>query len=557
MANSFKQTVATSLALAGTPLVLFVSSSNALYLRNQDDLQHTISVLRPFLGLFVAALGVGAVLFAAATRGRLRALWWIYLVIGPAFMLFATFHRKTAALEHPTVVALLIGLTCAIGVLLARRFEPRQAVRPAAIVSAFLVAGELFLFVTRYEPQAALGPSSATAGETRAAVPRPNIYHVILDEFQTDMFLAALTPATERTLAGFVFFPNNSTVYGRTGMALPSIFSGRSYDYESTQIEYQQAAFNSNRSMLQALKQAGYRRDAYIHKVFTFPLALFDSTTYHKDNGQQPAPRDYAQVFRNLWFYANTPEFVARRVVQQEQLEQIQSQNLLPSAAPIMSRESFARVLQLDQRAAARGRYTFVHLVLPHFPNVLRSDCSYSNSEEAKTSAIEQTRCATQLIVDLVATLKRLGRFEESLLIIHGDHGSRYRAAGSELVSVESKGHYSIEWSWARSRALLLVKPAGRGDQTPFLVSAAETQLTDIYPTVLRTIGAPLPARLEGVPLVDPVPAELRRPTRYYHFYDKKGKNEWTDTLARFIIAGGAITFDRNIRLERNPPNES
>lgn len=556
MPRALRQHAVTLLALTGTPLLLFVSSSNTLYLRNQDDLQHTVGVLRPFLGLFLALLAIGAALFAAAARGRLRVLWWMYLAFGPAFALFASFHRQATALDHPAAVAVLLGLTVTVSALLTRRFEPRQAVRPVALASAFLIVGELFVFVTRYQPQAAVAPRPAAAAESHAAARRPNIYHVILDEYQTDMFQLTLTPEIERALAGFVFFPRNTAVYGRTGMSLPSIFSGRAYDYQTPQIEYQKAAFGSEASLLHWLKQGGYARAGYIHDVFTFPLPLFDATTFHKDNLGRAVEINYGETFWNLWFYANTPSFVARRFAQKDQLDQLATQNLLSSAAPIMSYHSFERILQREADLPAWGRYTFVHLVLPHFPNVLRSDCSYVTGKDETTGPLEQAGCATQLILALVAELKRLDRFESSLIIAHSDHGSRYVVIDGALVATESKGLYSTEWSWARSRALLLIKPAGRTAFEPLVVSPAETELTDLFPTIMRSVGLEPPPGLTGVALVEPVPLALAR-RRYYHFYDKKGPNEWTDQLARFVIEDGQIRFDANIPLPHNTPERS
>ena len=48
---------------------------------------------------------------------------------------------------------------------------------------------------------------------------------------------------------------------------------------------------------------------------------------------------------------------------------------------------------------------------------------------------------------------------------------------------------------------------------------------------------------------------ELERP-RYYHFYEKKGRHEWTDEMTRFRIDGNRITNEGVIRLRDNPRPE-
>ena len=54
--RSIKKLPVAAASLVATPLLLFLSTSNLLYLDNQDELGHQLGVLLPFLGLFLVTL---------------------------------------------------------------------------------------------------------------------------------------------------------------------------------------------------------------------------------------------------------------------------------------------------------------------------------------------------------------------------------------------------------------------------------------------------------------------------------------------------------------------
>ncbi len=41
---------------------------------------------------------------------------------------------------------------------------------------------------------------------------------------------------------------------------------------------------------------------------------------------------------------------------------------------------------------------------------------------------------------------------------------------------------------------------------------------------------------------------------RYYHFFEKKGRNEWTDEMTRYRIEDGQLFLEGKIKLKNNPP---
>ena len=61
-------------------------------------------------------------------------------------------------------------------------------------------------------------------------------------------------------------------------------------------------------------------------------------------------------------------------------------------------------------------------------------------------------------------------------------------------------------------------------------------------------------ADFDGVDLFDP--PDLSERVRYYHFFEKKGRNGWTDEMLRYRVTDEGMTERRMIPLKRNPKPE-
>ena len=198
----------------------------------------------------------------------------------------------------------------------------------------------------------------------------------------------SLDPEIRKKLGGFVIFPEAVTVFRRTEMSFATIFSGKNYDIKSPPLGYQKAAFNTEDSFLFWLKKkAGYRTSAVMHPVFNFKSKGFDSVAFHKEVLQL----DYAAVnlvFRKLSFFSNYPALVAEKIIGRDDFEQMNNQNLLPVFAPVESYQSAVNIMAEEKYLPSNNKYLFVHLLLPHFPYVLRADCRLKRKKrEPKTIA--------------------------------------------------------------------------------------------------------------------------------------------------------------------------
>jgi hypothetical protein len=91
-----------------------------------------------------------------------------------------------------------------------------------------------------------------------------------------------------------------------------------------------------------------------------------------------------------------------------------------------------------DLREAQPGEAYFAHILLPHFPYATRPDCSLKGKsewlsrgsygatlEERQRAYFDQLGCVTTKVGEALAAVASSPAWERSVVVIHGDHGSR------------------------------------------------------------------------------------------------------------------------------------
>lgn len=505
-----------SLAVVPTALLLFLSSSLSLYVRNQEELHHQIAVLEPFVGSFAVTWLLGAALLLLSSRAPFRHLAWAYLLFAPfllAFRFLSSMAESGATLRalvagffvaSETGLLLWVGSFFLATFLAARRAAPAAIARPMAIFGVLLLLGETtsFLLGTKppgpsrgYAPRAEIESASAPGG-------RPNVYHVVLDALTTDAFELERSPEVDRGLSGFVYFREHQAVYHGTLMSLGSMFASRRYAYDRDREQFVNESFGAL-SFVSTLRASGFRTVAIAPPSDPLEAGPFDDVVRHADNFERDVTTNTA-AFVHLWTVASTPAPVLERLLRSDWLDEATRSELrltmqgraLTDSSPLASRDSFRELARKEERDAASGHYTFVHLLLPHAPYVLRSDCSYQGQDRASDPRA-QTRCAFALLEEYLDRLVALKRFDDALIVVHGDHGEPFKRRGDGLVPTRSRTLHTP----------LLVKPPGRTRGRPLVECDFEASLLDVAPTILDFLKTPPERALEGMSLRDRIAA--------------------------------------------------
>jgi len=217
---------------------------------------------------------------------------------------------------------------------------------------------------------------------------------------------------------------------------------------------------------------------------------------------------------------------------------------------PYCSVQSFNHMLQDEKNRPGKGQYTYLHSVLPHPPFVYDREGNYSlNYSRSNLYAYyEHVQFAFKMIEDFIQELKRLNRYHDATIIIHSDTGRGeygfYKKSDQGLYGTLKKDQNFIggkriteffnkednlpvqltssfkDHRLGRLRSIFMIKPLG--DTEPFNYSEKQTQLIDVYPTLLDTLSL-LPQKneeIDGVSVYKASP-QVQRDALWYWFPQK------------------------------------
>jgi hypothetical protein len=142
--------------------------------------------------------------------------------------------------------------------------------------------------------------------------------------------------------------------------------------------------------------------------------------------------------------------------------------------------------------------YNYIHLAGAHSPLQFNQECEYVGTQPVTAeNQRRQVTCALRQVERLIATLKRLGVYDQTLIVFHGDHGT------PGLPAAMASAAAGAEFLIGSASALLMIKPMhARG---PLRASDAQASLGDVPATIADALGlgTPFPGqsvlRLDGV----------------------------------------------------------
>jgi hypothetical protein len=391
----------------------------------------------------------------------------------------------------------------------------RNISRIAAFASlAFLgaqAAGAVFSFA-----------NTAAAAQPHWVEPPPDIYrfssarnviHIVLDEFQSDVFNDIFEEdraRLDRELSGFQYFREHAGSFPTTTFSMPAMLAGREYRNEQPAPDFVREAFKQS-SVFSTLAQAGYDIDA----ASIVPIDSFE---------QWMGP-DSAPNWKGVRFQIRKP-YVSRadyREVSARQLLELSQFRHVPHAAKtyaVAHPDAFYRPTWVDRTespAQARrheasnsaafleqfiglmnvGRdrpvYKLLHVGVPHRPIVVDRECRFIGlTEMSRQSYSEQSRCAIKLVAALLDRARGLGIYDSSLIIVSSDHGTdlepkAFRGKSESLALVPGPSTVRLPAIASTAKAVMLIKLPNRTG--PIIVSGAPTSHVDLPPTILDVLG--------------------------------------------------------------------
>ena len=177
-----------------------------------------------------------------------------------------------------------------------------------------------------------------------------------------------------------------------------------------------------------------------------------------------------------------------------------------PYVAPL----SYAKMTQDEHQRNDAGEFILSQVILPHGPEVMDENCVYHPPKKIKGQLEKkyyaQVHCALKLVTDFMTTLKELDRYDNSLIIIMGDHGAGISGLVDEDIKRKTHGGpVNAKYSGMnqvnmlkRISALLMIKPPFYSPPDKFKISNKDSQLIDLFPTVFNALNWPITGAYDG-----------------------------------------------------------
>jgi hypothetical protein len=303
---------------------------------------------------------------------------WLYLLAGPILLAYSHFHHaQVAVLDHPAALVAIPAIWGLLAGLLAWKKQPSSFSFEFALAFLLFFAIEAKVYYTGVHT--AFARTNQTAGSSPTA-DKPNIFHILLDAYQTDAFEQILDDGLREKLKGFHYYSNCTTPYRNTSMAIPAVMLGHYYDTNRSQHEYVWRAFETTDSLPGILKAHGYHTRAFLWAGLSTVLKkfssfselrwLFQETGQPDENSSAVPSSENRTNFFSFWAYTNFPYKIALSVGNRELIQSFSptSKSSTPDSEQPVNAGGIRAVVAgfLNHRAvftdiAPAGVYTFVH----------------------------------------------------------------------------------------------------------------------------------------------------------------------------------------------------
>ncbi|NIO29780.1 MAG: hypothetical protein GTO29_14645 [Candidatus Latescibacteria bacterium] len=269
--------------------------------------------------------------------------------------------------------------------ILAIRFHRRLSRHALFVALAFIVIQSGFMVTRAVIQRDGIAPEES-AKEKDAAVPQElcqlskslNVFHIIMDAFQTDVFLELVEEeGLMEDLDGFVIYKDNMSVGGRTVLCIPAIFSGKLFDGTQTESEYFRDAMNNS------FHNVLFRNNYIVNLMPHITMQITRYTNHFSVRSTYATPRR-TRIWRTTSFlidvsmFRQVPHFAKRFIYNDENWRLSSLASDPPSHASFHQKAFFSDYISRLEAVHSEPAYHFVHLMPPHPPFVTTADGKYA-----------------------------------------------------------------------------------------------------------------------------------------------------------------------------------
>ena len=374
-----------------------------------------------------------------------------------------------------------------------------------------------------------------------------NVIHIILDGFQSDIFNEIINedPAYyNEELKGFTFFKEALSPVGVTFLSVPAIISSKKFTNEQLISDYKKEVFNGE-NIFKTLKNNGfkvnisagvywYENNCKDYNPYIIPTPFVSSKSDLKINK--------SLILYDLVLFRIAPALLKKYIYNEQSwiLQSLFNKNNNSNFEVSSSNLFFKDLTKNIKISEATPCYHFIHLMTPHAPYITKNNGDFSkNALELNIDNFKnQSKYALQMIINFLQKLKKIGIYDNSLIIINSDHGGPFPFS---IFRGESKirSDESLLNHWGLPLALLLIKPI---NSTGLLkISNNQAELTDLPKTIISLLN--ISNNFNGENIFSENNFNNRERSYYYTFIDNNDdiRKDFLDKIQYFKINGSVF----------------
>lgn len=347
----------------------------------------------------------------------------------------------------------------------------------------------------------------------------PNVYLLWLDAMQSDFYAKAMVEnKLKKSFGGFTLFKHNISNYVYTLPSYHSFLSGLIYDG----VDYKK--WTNDDKLRKAFVENNYNLTSYGMSLYISKLDNYNMISEQILKQALNIRHPYITDFTSLSLVRLSPNFLANEALALGEKiskkinpyfnpKQVRNINTIEAGmhqyvAPL----TYKKMIEDEKLRNPYGEFVLSQILIPHGPEVMDDNCKYQlpikklRGEMMKKRFYMQVNCAIKLVDSFLNELKKMDRYDNSLIIIMGDHGAgfahlledKYRKLGIRKKLNENYSGWNEVSLVRRASALLMIKPPGSNKMQELIMSDKESQHIDILPTVFNALGWNIKGEYDG-----------------------------------------------------------
>ncbi len=294
-----------------------------------------------------------------------------------------------------------------------------------------------------------------------------NIVVLVLDSFDREYFLEYMeaNPNAMEDFDGFTYYDDNIASYPRTYPATASMLSGMLNDFSLNRGQYFAQAYGSS-PFLNDLKENDYNVNLYLPSYYGYDNAdvLTDyASNISLANGFKVTEK--ATLIKRMFFLSSYFWMPEVKKSQKVSSSYFQDTGTYIADKPMYTMEAgtdpefYAKLMTEGLSTDESGKvFTFLQLRGCHPPFAMNENCEQVPS--GSVTSLQQTTGAFKIIKEYINQMKALGIYENSTIIITGDHAgphawtndlTEYTQPMNTALLVKPKGAHGTQFKTSKA----------------------------------------------------------------------------------------------------------